>query len=185
MTDATPPIPPETAKARVDRAMAALAGDDLETARAEFTDLEPRLRAAADPVLRSQWARCLNGLGFLDIMDAKEKRRATADFEADERAQHDVTRGLRRALGFFAQAQTIQADPDYRRHVLGNRAYAHALLGELEIAAPILTALFRDWGWEAYRGQKDDTRRRSVPEDAAVVYLLDEIWAEVSKTSSP
>lgn len=179
MSDDTPAMPPETAKSLVDQAMAAVASGNLDGALATFAEVEAALRFTPDPAGRVQWARCLNGLGFIDLMDAKEARRAGPADDAD--TGQAFVRGLRHALARFEQALAIQSDATYRASVTGNKAYALALLGETAKARPLLDALFRDLGWDAYRGQLDDARRQSVPEDAAIISLLNDVWNAVSR----
>lgn len=179
MSDDAPAMPTETAKSLVDHAMAAVAAGNLDGALATFAEVEAALRFTPDPAGRVQWARCLNGLGFIDLLDAKETRRAASPDDAD--AGNAFVRGLRHALARFEQALAIQADEAYRASVTGNKAYALALLGETGKARPLLEGLFRDHGWEAYRGQLDDTRRQPVPEDAAVIGLINEAWNAVSR----
>ena len=179
MSDDTPAMPPETAKSLVDHAMAAVAAGNLDGALATFAEVEAALRFTPDPAGRVQWARCLNGLGFIDLMDAQEARREAAPDDAE--AGKAFVRGLRHALARFEQALAIQANDTCRASVTGNKAYALALLGEAEKARPLLEDLFRDHGSDAYRGQLDDTRRHAVPEDAAVISLLNDVWNAVGR----
>ncbi len=164
--------------AEVDRVMGLIRDMALDLALGELSELEPALRFSKDTALRVQWARCLNGLGFIELMDAKQER--PAEPVLDAAAQAAFHRDLHRALAHFEQALAIQGDPAYRIYPLGNKAYALALLGRLAEARPVLQRLFADEGRPFVDGQLEDTRRRTVPEDAAVVRQINEVWSEIS-----
>ncbi|HBC09273.1 MAG TPA: hypothetical protein DC046_17075, partial [Rhodospirillaceae bacterium] len=101
-------------------------------ALADFAAVEAALRFSRDPAARVQWARSLNGLGFIDLMDAKAAR-ATV-LELDEEAEQGIRWGLKQALARFDQSLAIQGDPAYRADAAGNRAYALALLDRTDDA---------------------------------------------------
>ncbi|PIW26977.1 MAG: hypothetical protein COW30_12320 [Rhodospirillales bacterium CG15_BIG_FIL_POST_REV_8_21_14_020_66_15] len=174
--DDGPELTPEVAERQVDRGMARAARMDLDGALADFVTVETALRFSADPAARVQWARALNGLGFIELMDSKESRAAVEDL--DEAAERAYRWGLKQALARFDHALAIQADPRYRGYVEGNKAYALALLGQEGAARDMLRRLFAAGGRAAYDGQMRDTERHPIPEDRAVRRLLDEMWRE-------
>ena len=163
----------------VDRAMALIQRMDLDGALAELAAVDEAIRYAADPAARVQWGRVLNGLGFIDLMDAKEARAAVDDL--DETAETAFRRGLKFALARFEQALAVQADPQFRRHAECNKAYALALLDRGDAAREMFRALIDTGGRDAYDNQIKDTRQHPIPEDRAVVRMLDEIWEEQYK----
>ena len=69
-------LTPAAAERQVDRGMTLAERMDLDGALADFTAVEAALRFSPDPAARVQWARSLNGLGFIDMMDAKAARAA-------------------------------------------------------------------------------------------------------------
>lgn len=172
-----PAIDPATAKSRLDRAMAAIRALNLDDALAILADVEETLRFSRDPGLRVEWARCLNGLGFIELMDAKETRR-NAGSGADEQVLREFQRALRHALARFDQALAIQSDETYRKFVLGNKAYALALLGRTDDARATLVSLFASDDRALYEGQIVDTQVLRVPEDEGVSRLLQEVWQD-------
>ncbi|MAY68528.1 MAG: hypothetical protein CMM77_15550 [Rhodospirillaceae bacterium] len=175
--DTEPALTPDAAERRVDRGMAMAARMDLDGALADFAAIDAALRFSKDPVARVQWARALNGLGYVDLMDAKEARAAVS--EPDEETEDAVRWGLKQALARFEQALAVQTHARFRAAVTGNRAYALVLLGRTNDAREAFRRLFADGGREAYEGQVRDMERRPVPEDRAVRRMLDEIWEEM------
>lgn len=179
------PISIDDAARRVDAAMARLAAMDLDGALSILTEVEPELRFPKDPAVRVQWARCLNGMGFIDLMDTKELR-AAAEIEApndpdDPDGDHQFRRGLKQALARFDQALANQMDPMFRRDADGNKAYVLALLGRPEAARNLFLRVFEEGGEAAYDGRIRDTERYPVPEDRAIRRMLDDLWEETNK----
>ena len=177
--DAAPELTPDAAERRIDRGMALAERMDLDRALADFAAVEAALRFSRDPAARVQWARALNGLGFIDLMDVKAARAAVS--EMDEETERAVRWGLKQALARFDQALAIQAEPTYRTYAAGNRAYALALLGRTNDAREAFHRLFAEGGRGAYDGQVRDTERHPVPEDRAVRRLIDDVWYEMGK----
>ncbi|MEQ8805126.1 MAG: hypothetical protein RLN77_11435 [Rhodospirillales bacterium] len=176
--EAAPTLTPDAAERHVDRGMAMAARMDLDGALTDFTAVDAALRFSPDPAARMQWARALNGLGFIDLMDAKAVRAAVS--ELDEDAEQAFRWGLKQALARFEQSLAIQAEPTYRAYVAGNRAYALALLGRADDAREVFRRLFAAGGRAAYEGQVLDTDRHPIPEDRAVRRMLDEIWEDIA-----
>ncbi len=177
--DAAPELTPDAAERRVDRGMALAERMDLDRALADFAAVEAALRFSRNPAARVQWARSLNGLGFIDLMDAKTARAAV--LELDEETDRAVRWGLKQALARFEQSLAVQAEPVYRAYAAGNRAYALALLGRTNDAREAFHRLFTEGGRGAYDGQVRDTERHPIPEDRAVRRLIDEIWEEIAE----
>jgi tetratricopeptide (TPR) repeat protein len=177
--DTAPELTPDAAERRIDRGMALAERMDLDGALADFAAVEAALRFSRDPAARVQWARSLNGLGFIDLMDAKTARAAVS--ELDEETERAVRWGLKQALARFDQALAIQGEPTYRTYAAGNRAYALALLGRADDAREAFRRLFAAGGRAAYDGQVRDTERHPIPEDRAVRRLIDEIWEEIAE----
>lgn len=177
--DATPDLTPAAAERHVDRGMALADRMDMDGALADFVAVEAALRFSRDPAARVQWARSLNGLGFVDLMDAKAARAAIS--ELDEEAERAVRWGLKQALARFDQSLAIQAEPTYRAYAAGNRAYALALLDRTDDAREAFRRLFAEGGRAAYDGQVRDTERHPVPEDRAVRRLIDDVWHEMGE----
>ncbi|MEQ8227941.1 MAG: hypothetical protein RIA64_07635 [Rhodospirillales bacterium] len=175
----SPQMTSAEAQAHVDRAMTMIRRMDLDGALAELAAVDEAIRFAVDPVARVQWGRVLNGLGFIDLMDAKEARAAVD--ELDEMAETAFRRGLKFALARFEQALAVQAEPKFRRYAECNKAYALALLGRGDAARELFRTLLGAGGRNAYDEQIKDTRHHPIPEDRAVVRMLDEIWEEQNK----
>ena len=152
--DAAPELTPAAAERHVDRGMALADRMDLDGALADFAAVEAALRFSHDPAARVQWARSLNGLGFIDLMDAKTARAAVS--ELDEETDQVVRWGLKQALARFEQS----------------------LLGRFGDAREAFRRLFAEGGRDAYDGQVRDTERYPIPEDRAIRRLIDEIWEE-------
>jgi tetratricopeptide (TPR) repeat protein len=171
-------LSPDAARRRVDRAMAMLVQGNLDAALGDFVEVEASLRYTPDPAARIEWARCLNGLGFIDLMDAKEARAAIAN--VDDAAEAAFRWGLKQALARFEQALAVQTDARLRAYAAGNRAYALALLGHTNDAREAFRRLFADGGQEAFDGQVRDTEWYPIPEDRAVRRLLDEAWEDAA-----
>ena len=172
-------LTPDGAERQVDRGMALSERMDLDGALADFAAVEAALRLSRDPAARVQWARALNGLGFIDLMDAKAARAAVS--ELDDEAARAVRWGLKQALARFEQALAIQAEPTYRAYAAGNRAYALALLDRTDDAREAFRRLFTEGGRAAYDGQVRDTERHPVPEDRAVRRLINDVWHEMGE----
>lgn len=177
--EAAPELTPEAAERHLDRGMVLADRMDLDGALADFAAVEAALRFSHEPAARVQWARSLNGLGFIDLMDAKTARAAVS--ELDQETERAVRWGLKQALARFDQSLAIQGEPAYRADAAGNRAYALALLGRTNDAREAFRRLFTEGGRDAYDGQVRDTERHSVPEDRAVRRLIDEIWEEIAE----
>lgn len=177
--DAVPPLTPDAAERRIDRGMALAERMDLDGALADFAAVEAALRFSHDPAARVQWARSLNGRGFIDLMDAKTARAAVS--ELDEETDRAVRWGLKQALARFEQSLAIQTEPVYRAYAAGNRAYALALLGRTNDAREAFRRLFAEGGRDTYDGQVRDTERHPVPEDRAVRRLIDDVWHEMGE----
>lgn len=174
--DATPTLTPDAAERQVDRGMAMAARMDLDGALADFAAVEAALRFSRDPAARVQWARALNGLGFIDLMDAKAARDAVSELDAE--AEQAFRWGLKQALARFEQALAVQTDVRFRAYASGNRAYALALLDRTDDARKAFQRLFAEGGRAAYDGQVRDTERRPIPEDRAVCGLLEDVWRQ-------
>ncbi|MAO54684.1 MAG: hypothetical protein CMM61_03175 [Rhodospirillaceae bacterium] len=172
----------EDSARRIDAAMSRLAVLDLDGALAILTEVEETLRFPREPAARVQWARCLNGLGFIELMDAKQMR-ATRESGAQDGTEPDYEFqfGLKRAIARFEQALASQTVPKFRSYVEGNKAYVLALLGQTGAAETLLRRLFKDGGRDFYDGQVRDTERNPIPEDRAVRRLLDDLWEETDK----
>ncbi len=177
--DAASDLAPDAAERQVDRGMTLADRMDMDGALADFAAVEAALRFSRDPAARVQWARSLNGLGFIDLMDAKAAR-ATV-LELDEEAEQGIRWGLKQALARFDQSLAIQGDPAYRADAAGNRAYALALLDRTDDAREAFRRLFAAGGRAAYDGQVRDMERHPIPEDRAVRRLIDEIWEEIAE----
>ena len=177
--EAAPALTPEAAERHVDRGMAMAARMDLDGALADFTAVDAALHFSPDPSARMQWARALNGLGFIDLMDAKAARAAVS--ELDEEAEQAFRWGLKQALARFDQALAVQMDDRLRSYAAGNKAYALALLGRADDAREAFRRLFAAGGRETYDGQVQDTDRHPIPEDRAVRRMLDEIWEDIAE----
>lgn len=175
--DPTPELTPAAAERQVDRGMSLLTDADLDGALAEFVAVEAATRFSTDPAARVQWGRSLNGLGFIELMDAKEARAAVG--ELDAAAEQAFRWGLKQALARFDQALAVLAEPTYRSFVTGNKAYALALLGRTEDAKKAFRAGFAEGGRGAYVGQIRDLEYFAIPEDRAVRRMLDEIWEDM------
>jgi len=173
-------LTPDAAERQVDRGMALSGRMDLDGALADFTAVEAALRFSPDPAARVQWARALNGLGFIDLMDAKAARDAVSELNAD--AERAIRWGLKQALARFEQALAVQTDVRYRAYAAGNRAYALALLDRTDDAREAFRRLFAEGGRAAYDGQVRDTERHPIPEDRAVRRLIDDVWRETGET---
>jgi tetratricopeptide (TPR) repeat protein len=171
-------LDPDAAGRANDIGMACLVRMDLDGGLAQFAAVEAALRYAPDPAARVQWARALNGLGFIELMDAK-RLRAGVD-EPDKQTEWAVRWGLKQALARFDQALAIQADPRLRRYADGNKAYTLALLGREQEARDLFRRLFETGGRDAYDGQLEDLNRHPVQEDQAVARLLEDIWSDVA-----
>ena len=169
-----PEVTVEDAERMVARGMAMLLRDDMDGALAEFITVDDALRYTPDPAARVQWARAINGLGFIQLMDAKAQRPEAPDLDDD--AAKKFWWELKKALACFEHALAVQSDGQYRPYVQGNKAYVLALLGRDEQAGALFEDLFRALGREAYQGQVDDTLRQPIPEDQAVRRLLDTAW---------
>lgn len=173
-------LTPAAAERQVDRGMTLAERMDLDGALADFTAVEAALRFSPDPAARVQWARSLNGLGFIDMMDAKAARAAVPELGAD--AEQAFRWGLKQALARFDQSLAIQGEPTYRTYAAGNRAYALALLDRTDDAREAFRRLFAEGARAAYDGQVRDTERHPIPEDRAVRRLIDDVWHEMGET---
>ncbi|HAD87543.1 MAG TPA: hypothetical protein DCG48_09300 [Rhodospirillaceae bacterium] len=172
----------DDAAQRIDAAMARIDAMDLDGALSILAEIEAGLRFPKDPSLRVQWARCLDGLGFIDLMDAKELRAAgEAAVPGAEDPDHKFTRGLKQALAKFDQALANQMDPTYRNTADGNKAYVLALLDRQQEARTLFRRLLKAGGKEVYDGQMRDTGRYPIHEDRAVRRMLDDLWEEIDK----
>lgn len=174
--DADLTLTPDAAERQVDRGMAMAARMDMDGALADFAAVEAALRFSKDPAARVQWARALNGLGNVDLMDAKKARAGVSDL--DNEAEDAFRWELKQALARFEQALAVQAEPGFRAVVAGNKAYALALLGRTDDARAAFRRLFAEGGREAYDGRVRDTERCSIPEDRAIQRMLNEVWEE-------
>lgn len=177
--EAGPDLTPDAAERHIDRGMMLAARMDLDGALAEFAAVEADLRFSSDPAARVQWARSLNGLGLIDLMDAKAARAAVAEF--DQEAEQAFRWGVRQALARFEQALSILVDPRLRAEAAGNKAYALALLDRVGDAEAVIRALFADGGRSAHEEQIQNTERHPIPEDRAVRRMIDDIWQETAR----
>lgn len=162
------------AQRQVDDGMACIGRSDWEGAMALFVSVEAALRGIADPELRIQFARALNGLGFVHLMQAKAERALVEEF--DDQAEGAFHWGVKQALARFNQALSAQTDARCRSYAEGNKAYALMLMDRVDDATPLLRRLFGEAGRAAYDGMVRDTALHPIPEDRTVLRLLDEIW---------
>ncbi|MEK9671014.1 MAG: hypothetical protein VW268_00735 [Rhodospirillaceae bacterium] len=158
--------------------MSLIGASDFDGSLGILAGIQPAVRFAADPATRVQWTRALNGLGFIEFMDAKELRGTAPDPDNETRRQ--FLRGVKKAQARFEQALAVQADPAYRRFVEGNKAHCLAFLDRVDNPRSLWAALFRAGGRAAYNGQIKDTQFHAVPEDRAVRRLIDDVWSELS-----
>lgn len=120
--------------------------------------------------LQGQVATALNGIGFAQVINAKE-----IWSKEEER-----TRLLTESLSLFKQSQEKNPPNDLKAVVLGNVAYALWLLGrEAEVEAPLREALTMG-GEKIFNGEIEDTKISTVPIDSDFEQLVTRLWSEIS-----
>jgi tetratricopeptide (TPR) repeat protein len=137
-----------------------------EAAIKVFDEIDRRFGSDVTPEICVQVARALNGLGFGQVMLAKE---------------HWLDEPLRQSR--LSSAKTVleravsMCGPDDRAMFQGNIGYALFLMGQVEAArAPTLDCL-KLGGQKAMDAQRGDAKLHRVePEDVAYEKLLDELW---------
>ena len=139
-----------------------------EAAIASYDELVRRFVDAPEPALSEQVASTLNGRGFARLMLAK--RQGLNSPTAGE--------NLQAALADFSQAAERTAPPSGM--VLGNRAYAHQLLGQSAQAKQDFEEALRApnfGGQTLYDATLADLAMHPIPEDAAMRELVERAWA--------
>ncbi|GAB4089803.1 hypothetical protein GCM10028785_24720 [Hydrogenophaga soli] len=135
---------------------------------ATYDELLRRFADAPETALREQVASALNGRGFTRLMLAK--RQGLNSPTAGE--------NLQAALADFSQAAE-RTDPPSGM-VLGNRAYAHQLLGDVRQADQDFAAALHApnfGGQTLYDATLADLAMHPIPEDAAMRERVERAWA--------
>lgn len=166
--DTDPALSEVMAKALFNKGVIQSKLNKLEDSIATFDDLVQRFAKATEPALRVQLAYALNARGFSRLLSAKS-------LGLQNPSTHDL---LLTAVADFELA-IAKADPP-SGILLGNRAYAHLLLGNTENAklgfAEALRASERG-GQMLYDATLKDLTVHPIPKDAAMRELVERAWA--------
>jgi len=139
-----------------------------------YDEIERRFGSDSSLEVREQVAKGLNGLGFSQIMRAKEHW-------LDEPLRQSR---LSSAATVLARA-TAMCGPDDRAMIQGNLGYALYLAGQVQAARSPTFECLKLGGQKALDDQRGDVKLHRVePEDVAYEKLLDELWASLPPSNA-
>jgi len=141
-----------------------------EEAIAVHDEVVSRYGNASEAVLHTIVANVLNSKGFTLLCRAKANW-------GDETARLG---DLQAGSTLFAQAEK---EIDNKPLVWGNQAYTAFLLGQPDIARPLLKQTLQQGGEELYTATLGDLDIHPSPPDVEFRALLEELWSEVKPKS--
>lgn len=143
-----------------------------EAALATYGELISRFGEATEAGLREPVVKAMNGLGFAQLCEAK------ATWQSNPEQAHGL---LKQALDHFEKA-IERLDPErVNGLILGNRAYALALLGDIPTADLLFAKALRapgGGGQALYDGTLTDFTIHPIPEDLPIREMVERLWRE-------
>ena len=142
-----------------------------EAAMETYNELVRRFGNATELVLKEMASNAYNGIGFARLSDGKEH------LMKDNVEQAEAN--FKQALEYFDKGLIYLEPESLSGLILGNRAYALALLGDVKLAEDVFVAGLRapvDGGETLYEATLSDFEIHPLPQDEPMKELVERQW---------